>query len=248
MTACRSRTGANINILTKGFMLQHTHTRCTGFGASGRSGCATQLGDFICSRLTAPHFSGAELGLVQPQSPAPPRASMLHTHLKRFQWQFQISAALPDIAATFSNAYLTSLCVVIVNQHCCTPIRLSVSPLGPPPSPLSHSVVLQLRLQLRWVYSTRLQFARFLLLNKVAFAAVNCHLCVASPCLCLCLCLFLCLFSGLPFCLSVAGLSMWKNRFQLAVPVPERTNLPATLANSPNSAQNPSPIGVCCWA
>lgn len=144
MTACRSRTGANINILTKGFLLQHTHTHkhthCTRFGASGRSGCATQLGDFICSRLNAPHFSGAELGLVQPQSPAPLpytllRASMLHTHLKRFQWQFQISAALPDIAATFSNAYLTSLCVVIVNQHCCTPIRLSVSPLGPPPSP-----------------------------------------------------------------------------------------------------------------
>lgn len=64
VTACRSRTGANINILTKGFMCcTHTHTDVARFGA-------TQLGDdFICSRLNAPHFSGAEL---VPHGPPPP--------------------------------------------------------------------------------------------------------------------------------------------------------------------------------
>lgn len=62
---------------------------------------------------------------LHPRTPL--SAPMFHTHLKRFQWQFQISAALPDIAATFSNAYLTSLCVVIVNQHCCTPVSQSPS-------------------------------------------------------------------------------------------------------------------------
>lgn len=83
-TACRSRTGANINILTKGFMCcAHTHRRCTFWGDS--TGRRLHLQSAECTAL---QWSGT----CSPRSPhGPPRPAL--TQLKRFQWQFQIPAA-----------------------------------------------------------------------------------------------------------------------------------------------------------
>lgn len=151
--------------------------------------------------------------------------------------------ALPDIAAIFSNAYLTSLCVVIVNEHCCPsvlPPCLFLSPhsavllflpschcistaSSAAPHPSSSSCFSSLRsllpIQLPAVtvsFSTKLPLP----LSIVIFVGSLCRCLPAGVCYCLRLCL----------CVSVAGLSMWKNRFQLAVPVPERTNLPANFS------------------
>lgn len=152
--------------------------------------------------------------------------------------------ALPDIAATFSNAYLTSLCVVILNEHCCPSVLLPCLSLSPHSAVLLFlpSTAFQLRLQLHRILPLLLVLARSglcfhstasshrQLLNKVAFAAVNCHLCRFSLSLSPCWCLLLPPTVSLYPCVSVAGLSMWKNRFQFAVPVPERTNLPANFS------------------
>lgn len=99
--------------------------------------------------------------------------------------------ALPDIAATFSNAYLTSLCVVIVNEHCSASVLPPCLSLSPHTAVLLFllSTAFQLRLQLHRILPLLLVLACFALcfhstassqrqlLNKVAFAAVNCHLC-----------------------------------------------------------------------
>lgn len=150
--------------------------------------------------------------------------------------------ALPDIAATFSNAYLTSLCVVIVNEHCCPYVL-----------PFSLSLILHILLScssclpalhcISIASSTAPHLLPLLLV--LALLPFNCQQSQsASQQSCLCRCqlsslsllsvavavsLLVSVTASDGVSVSVAGLSMWKNRFQLAVPVPERTNLPAKL-------------------